>query len=63
MSSAARAALIETFTLYALGTIIIGLRVFSRTKLVGLRGYRWDDYLVFVVWVSTNQYPYKLLTF
>ena len=63
MSSAARAALIETFTLYALGTIIIGLRVFSRTKLVGLRGYRWDDCLVFVVWVSTNQYPYKLLTF
>ena len=54
MASAAEAALIETWTLYGFGTIFVALRVFSRTKLVGLAGYRPDDYLIFVVWVSTS---------
>lgn len=50
-------ALIETWTLYGAGTIFIMLRVFVRTKLVGFRGYRPDDYLIWVGWVtvfSTN---------
>lgn len=45
-------ALIETWTLYAFGTVFIGLRAFARTKLVGVRGYRLDDYLIWVAWVS-----------
>lgn len=44
-------ALIEIWTLYAFGSLFIFLRVFSRTKLVGIRGYRLDDYLVWFAWV------------
>ncbi|KAJ9661679.1 hypothetical protein H2198_001855 [Neophaeococcomyces mojaviensis] len=45
-------ALIEIWTLYAFGSLFIFLRVFSRTKLVGIRGYRLDDYLVWFAWVA-----------
>ncbi|KAH7066947.1 hypothetical protein BKA63DRAFT_131649 [Paraphoma chrysanthemicola] len=44
------AALIETWTLFAVGSIFIILRVFSRTRLVGLAGYHADDYLIFFAW-------------
>jgi hypothetical protein len=50
--SALEAALIETWTLFAVGTIFIILRVFSRTRLVGFAGYCADDYLIFFAWVS-----------
>ncbi|KAH7246546.1 hypothetical protein BKA59DRAFT_455584 [Fusarium tricinctum] len=47
--------LAEIWTLYAVGTIMIGARVFVRTKLVGIQGYRADDYLVWLTWmVYTN---------
>jgi hypothetical protein len=48
--------LAEIWTLYAVGTIMIGARVFVRTKLVGIQGYRADDYLVWLTWV---RYPYR----
>jgi len=48
MSASLQAALIETWTLYSAGVIFIGLRVFSRTRLVGVRGYRLDDYLIWI---------------
>lgn len=45
------AALIETWTLFALGIIIIILKIFSRTRMVGVAGYCGDDYMVFFAWV------------
>ena len=51
-ATAYRNALIETWTLYAAGTIFIMMRVFVRTKLVGIRNYRPDDYLVWVAWAA-----------
>ncbi|ORX97614.1 hypothetical protein BCR34DRAFT_577811 [Clohesyomyces aquaticus] len=46
-----QAALIETWTLYGIGSLVIALRVFTRTRLVGLAGYQPDDYLIFFAWV------------
>ncbi|KAF2185111.1 hypothetical protein K469DRAFT_577655 [Zopfia rhizophila CBS 207.26] len=45
-----QAALIETWTLYAFGSLAIILRVCSRTRLVGFSGYHADDYLIFFAW-------------
>ncbi|KAI5463388.1 hypothetical protein BGZ63DRAFT_422749 [Mariannaea sp. PMI_226] len=42
---------IEIWTLYGFGTLMIAARVFARTKFVGIRGYRPDDYLVWFVWM------------
>lgn len=50
-----QAALIETWTLFAIGSIFIILRIFSRTRLVGFDGYRADDYLIFFAWVSCSR--------
>ncbi|KAM0338312.1 hypothetical protein ACHAPU_011364 [Fusarium lateritium] len=36
----------EIWILYMIGTAMIGARIFCRTKMVGLRNYEWDDYLV-----------------
>lgn len=47
-----QAAVTETWTLYAFGSLAIILRVCSRTRLVGLAGYDLDDYLVWFGWVS-----------
>ncbi|KAG9193561.1 hypothetical protein G6011_03596 [Alternaria panax] len=43
-------ALIETWTLYAIGSVAIMLRIFSRTKMVGISGWHPDDYLIFFAW-------------
>jgi len=48
------AALIETWTLFTFGSIVIILRVFSRTRVVGVTGYCGDDYLIFFAWVSSS---------
>jgi hypothetical protein len=45
-------ALIETWTLYAFGSVAIMLRIFSRTRMVGIAGWHPDDYLIFFAWVS-----------
>lgn len=42
----------EIWSLYAIATTIIALRVFCRTKMVGVSGFRPDDYLVFFAWVG-----------
>jgi hypothetical protein len=49
-----QAALAETWSLFTLGTIFIGLRVFSRTRMVGIAGYHPDDYMIFFAWVSSS---------
>ncbi|KAM5466951.1 hypothetical protein MauCBS54593_005570 [Microsporum audouinii] len=43
--------LVETWTLYAIGSTMIGARVFVRTRLVGIQGYGPDDYLVWFTWL------------
>lgn len=44
--------LVEIWTLYGVGTLMIAARIFVRTKMVGIRGYSPDDYLVWLAWVS-----------
>ncbi|KZL79149.1 hypothetical protein CI238_12370 [Colletotrichum incanum] len=41
---------VEIWTLYAVATLLIVARVFCRAKLVGVTGFRPDDYLIFFVW-------------
>ncbi|KAI5458587.1 hypothetical protein BGZ63DRAFT_416207 [Mariannaea sp. PMI_226] len=43
--------LIEMWVLYGVGSMMIAARAFVRTKLVGVRGYRVDDYLVWLAWM------------
>ena len=43
--------LVEIWTLYFVGTVMMAARVFVRTKMVGVRGYSPDDYLVWFAWV------------
>jgi hypothetical protein len=52
MLSPLQAALAETWSLFALGTIFVALRVFARTRMVGVAGYHPDDYMIFFAWVS-----------
>ena len=47
-------ALVETWVLYAVATCIIILRIFTRAKMVGMRHFKPDDYLVVVSWVSAG---------
>ncbi|KAF4310075.1 hypothetical protein GTA08_BOTSDO03187 [Botryosphaeria dothidea] len=42
--------IVEIYTLYGIGTCMIAMRIASRTKLVGVRGWHPDDYLIFVSW-------------
>lgn len=46
-------ALIETWTLYGIGTLAFMLRVFSRARL-GVSGYCIDDYTIIFAWVSLS---------
>ena len=52
--SALEAALIETWSLYAVGSIVIMLRIFSRTRMVGVAGWHPDDYMIFFAWVGSH---------
>jgi hypothetical protein len=58
MLSPFQAALAETWSLFALGTIFIALRIFARTRMVGVAGFHPDDYMIFFAWAScsTNMY-------
>lgn len=46
-------ALIETWTLYGVGTVAFMLRIFSRMRL-GVSGYCLDDYTIIFAWVSLS---------
>lgn len=50
--------LVEMWTLYVLGSILVFLRVACRLKMVGIHNFKPDDYLIWVSWVS--HYPYSL---
>ncbi|KAA8624556.1 hypothetical protein PtrV1_00236 [Pyrenophora tritici-repentis] len=44
------AALVEAWTLYGIGSIAIILRIFTRTRMVGIAGWQADDYIIFFSW-------------
>lgn len=48
------AALIETWTLYSGGTVIIMARVYCRWRMVGFYNFKPDDYMVIWAWVSAE---------
>lgn len=50
--SPVQAAINETWSLFAIGTLAMVLRIFSRYRMVGFAGYCGDDYLIFFAWVS-----------
>ncbi|RII21512.1 hypothetical protein CUC08_Gglean000674 [Alternaria sp. MG1] len=45
------ATLIECRVEYALGSVIIAARFFTRWKTLGWRGFYWDDFFAFWSWV------------
>ncbi|RDI84594.1 hypothetical protein Vi05172_g5320 [Venturia inaequalis] len=50
MSTKASSLVVEAWTEYGVGTLIIMLRIITRVKMVGLRGLAADDYLIIVAW-------------
>jgi len=46
------AALIETWVLYGVGTLIILLRIICRYRMIGVYNFKPDDYLIVLAWVS-----------
>ncbi|KAK0609646.1 hypothetical protein DIS24_g12289 [Lasiodiplodia hormozganensis] len=42
--------LVEIYTLYGIGSCMIFARIACRTKLVGVRGWHPDDYIIFLSW-------------
>ncbi|KAI0538364.1 hypothetical protein GGR58DRAFT_468131 [Xylaria digitata] len=49
---AASEQLIETWTLYSIGSLIIFARIFCRWKMIGPRGFKPDDYIIFLSWAT-----------
>lgn len=46
---------VEIWILYFFGMLAIAARIYCRTKLVGVKGYQIDDYLVIAVAVSSRK--------
>ncbi|RWA05111.1 hypothetical protein EKO27_g9995 [Xylaria grammica] len=44
--------LIETWALYSVGSLIIFARIACRWKMIGPRGFRPDDYIIFLSWAT-----------
>ncbi|TGJ85559.1 hypothetical protein E0Z10_g3203 [Xylaria hypoxylon] len=44
--------LIETWTLYAIGSLIIFARIVCRWKMIGPRCFKPDDYIIFLSWAT-----------
>ncbi|KAI0389908.1 hypothetical protein F5Y17DRAFT_469311 [Xylariaceae sp. FL0594] len=44
--------LIETWVLYSLGSLVIFTRIAVRLRMVGIRGFMPDDYLIFLSWAT-----------
>lgn len=43
--------LVEMWTLYVVGSILIFLRCATRLRMVGFQGFKPDDYLIWFSWV------------
>ncbi len=50
-------ALVETWTLYAISSLIIAARIFVRWRTRGFRGFCPDDYIIFLSWVRYLRFP------
>ncbi|KAF7555954.1 hypothetical protein G7Z17_g1780 [Cylindrodendrum hubeiense] len=48
----ASSALIETWSLYAVGSVIILSRMFVRWRMIGFRGFKPDDYIIVLSWAT-----------
>lgn len=46
-------ALVETWSLYGVGTLAIVGRTFCRWRMIGIHGFKFDDYMILLAWVST----------
>lgn len=46
--------LVEMWTLYAVGSLLIFLRSATRLRMVGLQGFKPDDYLIWFSWVCCS---------
>lgn len=49
-------ALVETWSLYGAGSLIFLARIVCRIRTIGFAGFKPDDYLVFLSWV-TSPFP------
>lgn len=43
--------LIETWCLYSFGSLVIIVRIACRWRMIGIAGFKPDDYLIFFSWV------------
>ncbi|KAK3389589.1 hypothetical protein B0H63DRAFT_463997 [Podospora didyma] len=48
----APAALVETWALYSVGSLVILARIICRWRLVGVYNFKPDDYLIFLAWAT-----------
>lgn len=56
-AAAFQAMTIEIWTLYGVALATTILRTYARIRAVGIKGLRWDDYLVWVGVVSNGCIP------
>lgn len=49
------AQVVEIWFLYLIGAVMIAARIYCRTKLVGYKHYKLDDYLIFAVAVGRDR--------
>lgn len=55
--------LLESWTLYGLGVIVVIARLVTRYRLVGFRGAKPDDYLMILAMVRCTFVPFFALIF
>ncbi|KAI1352895.1 hypothetical protein F5Y01DRAFT_323647 [Xylaria sp. FL0043] len=49
---------VETWALYSGGSLVIFARIFCRWRMVGLSGFKPDDYLIFLSWATYTVMTY-----
>ncbi|KAI1739186.1 hypothetical protein F4680DRAFT_449290 [Xylaria scruposa] len=54
----ANASRVETWTLYSIGSLTIFARIGCRWRMVGVSGFKPDDYIIFLSWVSHCRYVF-----
>lgn len=48
--------IVETWALYGVGSLLIFLRSLTRWRMVGFRGFDFDDYFVWFSWASSPEF-------
>lgn len=56
-AATARSSLIQLWTLFSIGVSVTILRTYARSKAVGMRNLRADDFLVWIAIVRPPQKP------